>query len=115
MHEAQVLLGAPLSRTSNGDLSGYVMMVDTSTQTLPNSILKARDGELGDQFGVSVAMHGDSFVIGAQSHANGGLAGSLDGAAYVFQPGPLPPPPYPPPEPPSVPPPQHSPGAPAPE
>lgn len=42
----------------------------------------ANDGQGGDQFGVSVAIDGDTVVVGANSAAVGG--NNLQGAAYVF-------------------------------
>jgi hypothetical protein len=53
----------------------YPLRVDPLVQ---QAELTASDGDADDQFGYSVAMSGDTFVVGAPSHDG------LDGAVYVF-------------------------------
>jgi hypothetical protein len=61
--------------------SAYVFVRDGDTWT-QEAKLNADDGNFGDQFGFSVALHGDTAVVGAphDDHFGGGDAGS----AYVF-------------------------------
>jgi hypothetical protein len=57
----------------------YVRIGDVWTQ---QARLAADDGMGGDEFGFSVAISGDSIIVGARFAAIGGVAGQ--GAAYVF-------------------------------
>ena len=66
---------------TNGDNSGSVHVFTRSSSTAPWSWaakLTADDAAAGDEFGISVAVHGDTIVVGA--HQND----SSKGAAYVF-------------------------------
>ena len=65
-----------------GGLSGsaYVFTRSGSTWT-QQAILTASDAAAGDQFGVSVAVSGDTIVVGANKDDEGG---SSSGSAYVF-------------------------------
>jgi hypothetical protein len=56
---------------------GWASMTETAELT-------ASDGLSGDFFGSSVAIDGDTVVVGAPSHPNGGSGNSGRGAAYVF-------------------------------
>ncbi|QDV50075.1 Calx-beta domain-containing protein [Gimesia fumaroli] len=73
------------SATGNSVLSGAVYVytkngADWSTLPPSESILFASDGAAGDQFGISVAIDGETILIGASEHAG-------RGAAYLYQRG----------------------------
>ncbi|GAB4044308.1 FG-GAP repeat protein [Spirosoma litoris] len=67
------------SNSSQG--AAYVFMRSGSSWT-QQSRLVASDGELGDRFGVSVAISGDYALVGAYTKTLG--SNSNQGAAYVF-------------------------------
>ena len=63
----------------------------------PQAKLHANDAAVGDNFGISVSLYGDTALIGARGDDDNGLSDS--GSVYVFKappPPPLPPPPSPP-------------------
>ena len=63
---------AVVGATTNFQSAGYVYVFtrdgDTWTQT---ARLQGSDTESGDQFGVNVAIEGDTIVVGAPKHPNG--------------------------------------------
>jgi len=62
--------------------SAYIFRYDGS-EWVEEEILTASDGSTYDYFGVSVAVSGDTVVVGANG-SNGG-SGSYSGSAYVFR------------------------------
>jgi hypothetical protein len=81
---ATALVGANLAdiggTTDRG--AAYVFIRDGETWTEQAQLL-ASDGAAGDSFGYSVALHGDTAVVGAPLADIGGEAG--EGAVYVFE------------------------------
>jgi regulation of enolase protein 1 (concanavalin A-like superfamily) len=67
----------------NGDSSGsaYVFTRDGSGNWTEQAKLTASDGVLGDQFGLSVSVDGDTALIGARGDDDNG---ARSGSAYVF-------------------------------
>ena len=77
---ATVVVGA---RGDDGG-SAYVFLTTDGGATYGQvAKLTASDAESGDQFGLSVAIYGDTVVIGARDDDDGG---SASGSAYVFSP-----------------------------
>ena len=77
--ENTAIVGAPLD-DDNGSLSGSAYLFDATTgEQLAK--LTAPDGEAGDQFGYSVAISGNTAIVGAFGDDDNG---SLSGSAYVF-------------------------------
>ena len=83
------VIGAYLDDTTNGDNSGsaYVFTRDSDGKWSQVAKLTASDAATGDEFGYSVAVDGETVVVGAHldDHTDG--AGDTDddeGAAYVF-------------------------------
>ena len=83
------VIGAYLDDTTNGDNSGsaYVFTRDSDGKWSQVAKLTASDGDTSDEFGYSVAVNGETVVVGAHvdDHTDG--AGDTDddeGAAYVF-------------------------------
>ena len=70
------MIGAPLTNSSTG--STYVFTSDASGNWSQVAELIAADGASGGEFGVSVAIDGDTCVIGAYG------ANNSTGSAYVF-------------------------------
>ncbi|MBN1119306.1 MAG: T9SS type A sorting domain-containing protein [Bacteroidales bacterium] len=69
-----IVVGSP-----NYKNSGCVYVLSNTSAYLILAILTPSDGEINDQFGNAVAIHGDTIVVGAKGH-------SLErGAVYVFQ------------------------------
>jgi uncharacterized repeat protein (TIGR01451 family) len=85
-----IVVGAPLDDDA-GDSSGsaYVFVRSGSSWT-EQAKLTGSDtaggvpGNSGDEFGMSVAITGDTVVVGARSHIHG-LPAQGNGAAYVFE------------------------------
>jgi len=73
------LVGDPNDGANSG--AAYVF-VRTGTVWSQQQQLTAADAAAGDAFGVSVALSGESVVVGAQSDV--GPAGMTQGSAYVF-------------------------------
>ncbi len=61
--------------------SAYVLVRSGGSWSLVPPKLTASDAQAGDRFGISVALDGDTALIGADQYYN---AGDLAGAAYVF-------------------------------
>jgi len=72
-----------------GGESSLLGMVDvyerTGTAWTFAARLVAKDAEADDYFGIALAVHGDTVVVGAPWHATGGI--ERRGAAYVFRRG----------------------------
>ena len=66
---------------SDGDGSGTFSLVTASGAFEEQAILHASDAQADDQFGCSVAISGDTAIMGAWSEDGGG---GNSGAAYVF-------------------------------
>jgi hypothetical protein len=80
------LVGAPLEQDPNGRAAGaayaFVRPGDGWTQ---QSKRVPADGDAGDSFGRSVALDGDTALVGAESDEE--LHGEHGGSAYVFERG----------------------------
>ena len=79
------VVGAP--RSANGELgprsgSAYVFKRDAVGNWTEQVELKPSDPMLSDGFGFSVAISGDTIVVGAPGHSENG---QFSGAAYIFQ------------------------------
>jgi len=78
-----VLVGAPYHDLSGSDFQGAAYVFVRSGATWPQQAkLTADDPEIGDSFGSSVALSGETALIGAPYHDVGSIADQ--GAAYVF-------------------------------
>lgn len=79
-----LVIGANQHRTARGAQAGavYVYVRDGNGQWMPQAQITAADGHKTDLFGYSVAIAGDTILIGARYVNLGGL--SDVGAAYVF-------------------------------
>ncbi|NEX16856.1 MAG: hypothetical protein C1943_09565 [Halochromatium sp.] len=78
LHGDTALIGAPYSNELNGAAYVFSRLVDDWSQ---HAKLLASDGAVGDEFGISVALDGDTALIGAlYDDDNGGESG----AAYVI-------------------------------
>jgi len=81
--------GGQADNTADGAGAVYVF-VRNDTGWSQQAYLKASNAESGDQFGVSVAISGDTLVVGAAGESSGATLGEADnsaedaGAAYVF-------------------------------
>ena len=76
-----VVVGAPSDFFAGGPGSAYVFVRSGTTWSQQQKLL-ASDGEVGEEFGISVSISGDTVVVGAY-HDNT-PAGSHAGSAYVF-------------------------------
>lgn len=56
----------------------------SGSQWTPQARLAANDGLAGDRFGSSVALSGDSVLVGAPNRPGAGAGSHAQGAAYVF-------------------------------
>src|SRR3954453_12067849 len=74
-----LVLGAPSSQNGQGDVHVFQRTGDTWTET---GRLTASDGASGDGLGSSVAIDGDTIVVGAPDAAIG--THTDQGAAYTF-------------------------------
>lgn len=78
------LLGALLEDTARGEQAGAVLVFQRSAGSWgQQASLVADDNAAGDQFGASIAIHGDTAIVGAPGHDSNGLVDS--GAVYVFR------------------------------
>jgi hypothetical protein len=82
-----VVVGAPLTETVNGvaartNVGSAYVFVSVGGVWSQTRELTASDGEPFDSFGTSVAISGDTLVVGAGGHDT--AAGSGAGSAYVF-------------------------------
>ncbi|MGQ0700513.1 MAG: Calx-beta domain-containing protein [Panacagrimonas sp.] len=66
----------------NGNQGSAYVFVRSGTSWTQQAKLVAADGAAGDEFGISVAMSGDTAVVGAHQDEVG--ANFLQGSAYVF-------------------------------
>lgn len=80
----QAIVGAPLQTTDNGTTgAAYIYEEQADGQWRRTSLLVADDSQAADCFGASVAISGDTALVGAMaSNATGGMN---SGAAYVFR------------------------------
>jgi nucleoside-specific outer membrane channel protein Tsx len=67
---------------SNGNLGNVSVFVESGGTWTQQALLTASDGEVGDGFGNSVAIHGSTILVGAPYHQVG--SNVRQGAAYVF-------------------------------
>ena len=70
------VVGAPGSNTNAG--AAYVFTKDSDDAWSPAATLTASDGAANDEFGISVAIDGNTIVVGARQDD------TRNGAAYVF-------------------------------
>ena len=90
VHGNTIVVGAPGNQnTVDGtDVStgaAYVFTkaaIDDWSDSTEQAKLTASDGAANDEFGISVAVHGNTIVVGA--YQNDALNGNNEGAAYVF-------------------------------
>jgi len=77
-----IVVGADFADTANGQDSGsaYVFTL-TGTTWSQQAKLTASDGAAADNFGASVAIAGDTIVVGAHGEDDNGTS---SGSAYVF-------------------------------
>lgn len=82
--------GDPADNSASASGAAYVFVRDGSGVWSQQAYLKASNREAGDRFGTSVAVSGDTIVVGATSESSGDPANPDDnsanraGAAYVF-------------------------------
>lgn len=77
------VVGASLADVgANGDQGAAYVFVRTGTVWSQQAKLTASDGAAGDRFGTSVAISGETVVVGAPNDTVGANAGQ--GSAYVF-------------------------------
>ena len=77
------IVGAALN-SENGGLSGAAYILERDAAGAWGEVLRVlpSDGELGDFFGFSVALHDETAIIGAEQ--DNGPAGINQGSAYVY-------------------------------
>ena len=90
-----VIAGAPTADVGGGDSgAAYVFRFDGTSWTQEAKLTAPDGGTAGDRFGSSVAINGDTAVVGAPHEGPGGAAakspfagfgGTARGAAYVFR------------------------------
>ena len=80
VHGDTVVIGAYKHNGNTG--TAYVFTRNEEGAWSQEAKLTASDGAAGDEFGYSVAVHGDTVVVGAYQHDANSLSNS--GAAYVF-------------------------------
>ena len=81
---ATVIVGAPLDDGPGGSNQGSAtIFVHDGAGWVEQAKLVADDGGPADLFGVSVAIHGDTAIVGAVV-ASAGPSATTQGAAYVF-------------------------------
>ncbi len=78
VHGSTVVVGANYD-DDNGSNSGSAYIFDTSGNYITK--ITAPDGAAGDRFGISVAVHGSTVVVGSR---NNNSHGNQSGAAYIF-------------------------------
>ena len=80
MDNGTAVVGAPKHDANSG--AAYVFTKDDAGAWRQRAKLTADDGQDDDEFGHSVAVHGDTIVVGAPKHDANNVLNS--GAAYVF-------------------------------
>ena len=80
MDNGTAVVGAPKHDANSG--AAYVFTKDDAGAWRQRAKLTADDGQDDDEFGHSVAVHGDTIVVGAPKHDANNILNS--GAAYVF-------------------------------
>ncbi len=77
-----IVVGAPLDAIGNTTLQGSAyVFVRSGTNWALQQKLTISDGAFGDQFGISVAINGDTMVVGAYGDT---VTAAAQGSAYVF-------------------------------
>jgi hypothetical protein len=76
-----VVVGAPLDDDLGGDSGSAYVFVRRGTAWLREAKLLPADGSIGDRFGVSSSLSGDTVVVGA---ALNDVRGADSGASYAF-------------------------------
>jgi hypothetical protein len=90
MHGDTVVVGAHYDEDPNGNVAGSAYVFEKGTgwgngHTNQVAKLDPDDGDSDDYFGISVAVGGDTVVVGA--HGDEDPNGSYAGSAYVFEKG----------------------------
>lgn len=75
------LIGADRNDTNGADAGAAYVFIRSGTGWVQQAKIVAKDGQSGDYFGRSVALDGDTALIGADDEDTGGTDA---GAAYVF-------------------------------
>ena len=81
INETRLIIGAPAEDSEKGAVYVYRYNNDTRTWQQEQKLIAA-DGEIGDQFGFSVAMFDNRIIVGAPLDQDNGTA---SGSAYVFR------------------------------
>jgi len=77
-----IVAGAYLDDNNNGSSGSAYIFIHTGTTWTEQAKLMANDGEEGDRFGISVAIAGNTVVVGAyQDETDNGID---SGSAYIF-------------------------------
>lgn len=76
------VVGAPFEDTNGTDAGAVYVFVRAGTVWAQDPIITPSSGAAGDRFGWSVAIDGDTIVVGAPKDDNGG---SDSGAVFAFQ------------------------------
>ncbi len=75
------IIGAPLNDVTEPDQGAVYVFVRNGASWTQQQKLTASDGGANDRFGASVALSGDTVVVGASNNA---ISPNLNPAAYVF-------------------------------
>jgi hypothetical protein len=81
LNEDTIVIGAAFDDDNGSDSGSAYVFTRTGTVWSLQEKLTASDGSSGDQFGESVAINGDTIVVGADFDDDNG---SNSGSAYVF-------------------------------
>ena len=76
-----IVAGANYEDTGGSDAGAAYVFIRSGTSWSQQAKIQASDKEAGDLFGTSIAISGDTVVVGSQNEDTGG---SNAGAAYVF-------------------------------
>lgn len=79
-----VVVGAPSNQISGLGVMGGAYAFDATTGLLLQELDNPSPGPTGDAFGMSVAISGDSAVVGASSDRQDGSSGLTSGRAYFY-------------------------------
>ena len=81
---ASIVVGAPLSNAATQFGGAAFVFARTGSAWSQQAALIASDPRPSDQLGQSVAIDGDTVVVGSYGNDNGGSSSTNSGAAYVF-------------------------------
>ncbi len=83
-HGTTIVVGAPLSSAATQFAGAAYVFTRAGAVWSLQAMLYASDRRPSDQLGHSVAVDGDTIVVGSYGNDNGGPSGTNSGAAYVF-------------------------------